>query len=139
MSKFCRILSFNLVVWGAAPRNFHCREPPEEKTEELAAEKVKVTEDEEEEVNTVNLSPWEVVQTKVFYKIWLSQFAIALAQVICSRCSHLMLHFIILGSLVELEENVWSDLDHLGPVPRQRGDLHLLVQRHLQDHVGAPL
>ena len=127
------------MVWCTAPHNFHCREPPEEKTEELAAEKVKVTEEEEEEVNTVSLSPWEVVQTKVFYKIWLSQFAIALAQVICSRSSHLMLHFIILESLVELEENVWADLDHLGSLPRQRGDLHLLVQRHLQDHVGAPL
>ena len=40
---------------------------------------MEVTEEEEEE--PVSLSPKEVLQTRVFYKIWLGQFAIALAQV----------------------------------------------------------
>ena len=55
------------------------REPPEEKAEEQVIEKTEVAEKEEEE--PVSLSPKEVLQTRVFYKIWLGQFAIALAQV----------------------------------------------------------
>ena len=54
------------------------REPPEEKEEEQVIEKMEETEEEEE---PVSLSPKEVLQTRVFYKIWLGQFAIALAQV----------------------------------------------------------
>ena len=53
------------------------REPPEEKAEEQVIEKTEVAEEEE----PVSLSPKEVLQTRVFYKIWLGQFAIALAQV----------------------------------------------------------
>ena len=59
------------------------REPPEGKTEEQVFEKTKVTEEEEDK--PVSLSPKEVLQTRVFYKIWLGQFAIALAQVIQQR------------------------------------------------------
>ena len=55
------------------------REPPEEKTEEKVVEKTSVTE--EIEAATVSLSPMEVLKTRIFYKIWLGQFAIALAQV----------------------------------------------------------
>ena len=55
------------------------REPPEEKAEEQSFEKKEVAEEEEDK--PVSLSPKEVLQTRVFYKIWLGQFAIALAQV----------------------------------------------------------
>ena len=45
---------------------------------ERAEEHKEVTEEKEE---PASLSPKEVLQTRVFYKIWLGQFAIALAQV----------------------------------------------------------
>ena len=69
-------------------RNFlkaqlNTRELPEEKAEEKIYEKTEVTEEEEDK--SVSLSPMEVLQTRVFYKIWLGQFAIALAQVIQQR------------------------------------------------------
>ena len=52
------------------------REPPKERAVEQVIEKIT-----EEKKDPVSLSPKEVLQTKVFYKIWLGQFAIALAQV----------------------------------------------------------
>ena len=59
--------------------SFWYREPPKEKTEEEAIEKTEVREEEEDKA--VSLSPKEVLQTRVFWKIWVGQFAIALAQV----------------------------------------------------------
>ena len=59
--------------------SFWYREPPKEKTEEQAIEKTEVRE--EEEHKSISLSPKEVLQTRVFWKIWVGQFAIALAQV----------------------------------------------------------
>ena len=83
------------------------REPPEEKTEEQVVEKTSVTE--EIEAATVSLSPMEVLKTRIFYKIWLGQFAIALAQV--GQISSTP--FCLAGSFIELEENLWLDADHL--------------------------
>ena len=55
------------------------REPPKEKAVEKVFETTEVIEEKEDK--PVSLSPKEVLQTRVFYKIWLGQFAIALAQV----------------------------------------------------------
>ena len=67
------------------------REPPEEKTEEQVFKKTEVTEEEEDKA--VSLSPKEVLQTRVFYKIWLGQFAIALAQVDLAELHFDPIHF----------------------------------------------
>ena len=85
------------------------REPPEEKTEEKVVEKTSVTE--EIEAATVSLSPMEVLKTRIFYKIWLGQFAIALAQV--AQIPSNRTHCCLAGSFIELEENLWLDADHL--------------------------
>ena len=66
------------------------REPHEEKAEEQVIEKMEETEEEEE---PVSLSPKEVLQTRVFYKIWLGQFAIALAQVDLAELHFDPIHF----------------------------------------------
>ena len=67
------------------------REPPEEKAEEQIFEKKEVAEEEEDK--PVSLSPKEVLQTRVFYKIWLGQFAIALAQVDLAELYFDPIHF----------------------------------------------
>lgn len=110
------------------------REPPEEKAEEQVIEKMEVVEEEKEE--PVSLSPKEVLQTRVFYKIWLGQFAIALAQVDLLNFYTILFYS---GPFVELEENLRADLDHLRPLPCKCGDPHLPMQWHLQDNMGAPL